>query len=265
MNYIPLDAALIKKYIKNREHKKQAVIEVFTTLPSTNDYLKTKKETPLFCLAEQQSAGKGRLGKTWFSPFGVNIYLSCRWHLRNDIAGLSLVVGLAVIKALTQYGIEHELKIKWPNDILWREKKLAGILIETSAQSPSISQVIIGIGLNVNMPLQADTPINQAWTSLNKILRRQHDRNKITGLLINQLFYYLTRFEQNGLKKFMRQWQKYDCLYGKNISLENQPKPIMGIAAGVNEHGNLLLRHDDNVIRAYSAGNISIKKEKFSP
>ena len=133
-------------------------LDIYSQLPSTNQYLLDDNDRnytqPVFCLAEMQTAGKGRMGRQWHSPFGQNIYCSLRWDLPVGVcqlSGLSLVIGLAVLKALQQFDPSLLLELKWPNDIFARGKKLGGILIEMLAKSSGSCSVIIGIGLNCNM------------------------------------------------------------------------------------------------------------------
>jgi BirA family biotin operon repressor/biotin-[acetyl-CoA-carboxylase] ligase len=231
-------------------------IKIFDSITSTNDYLKTVKKSPFICLAEQQTAGRGRLGRNWYSPFGLNIYLSCLWDFNKDISelsGLTLIVSLAVIKALNFY--TKDLKIKWPNDILYKDKKLAGILVEINAETHGNSQAIIGIGLNVNM--RCTGTALRAPTSLIDILKNPQDRNKLTEQLINQLFYYLNKFDKHGIKPFLSEWKKYDYLKNKKIKLIHGQKSIGGEVYGINEQGYLLLKHRNGKVVAYSSGDTS--------
>jgi len=236
-------------------------IKIFDSITSTNDYVKTVKKSPFICLAEQQTAGRGRLGRNWYSPFGLNIYLSCLWDFNKDISelsGLSLITGLATIKTLTAY--TKDLKIKWPNDILYKDKKLAGILVEINAETHGSSQAIIGIGLNVNMP----GAINRAptWISLMDIVKKPQDRNKLTSKLINQLWNYLNKFEKHGLKSFLSEWEKYDYLKNKKIKLMHGEKSIGGEACGINDQGHLLVKHRNGNVVAYSSGDTSIMGDR---
>ncbi len=256
-----LDAVTIKKYIQ----QKPCDIIIFDSISSTNDYLKTcldSKTNPQIFLAEQQTAGRGRFGRNWYSPFGQNIYLSCLWHFDKDISelsSLSLMVSLAIIKTLVDYGINTSLKIKWPNDILYDHQKLAGTLIEMVAESHASSQAIVGIGLNVNMFFDVNDKINQNWTSIAKILGNYQDRNVLTGMLLNNLFNYLSEFNNKGFTEFLSEWQKYDYLIGKQIKLINNKKIIIGVALGINKRGCLVLKHDDdNKVIEYSSGDTTL-------
>lgn len=249
--------------IKSQLIQQELLVELFDSLPSTNDYLKNKKyQNSAVCLAEQQTQGRGRLGREWYSPPGQNIYLSYFYRFQKkieELAGLSLVVTLAIVKALKICGIQNNLFSKWPNDVVWEGKKLSGSLIEVQAGSSQIQDVIIGIGLNVNMT-QDEEKISQAWTSMQKILGTNQDRNKICAAVINELTHYLQTFNQQGFRVFVEEWIKTDCLTGQTICIQNLDKKVTGKVMGVNEQGCLLLRMSNNEIQAFSAGEATIVK-----
>jgi BirA family biotin operon repressor/biotin-[acetyl-CoA-carboxylase] ligase len=259
-----LDSKQIKKFVIPDDHIKLNKIDVLGSISSTSDYFHT--QPPIsglhVCLAEHQTAGRGRFGRTWHAPFGANIYLSCRWLIEQDVSdfsGLSLMISLAVIEALTQLGV-RDLSVKWPNDIIWQGKKLAGILVEMQAESNGITQVIIGIGINVNMSHLATTDIHQPWASVDTIMGQPQDRNKLVGLLISQLMQKLAIFNEQVFNYFRPLWSKYDNLSGKKISLKIGKKTIHGIAQGVNAQGYLLIEDHDHVVHACSSGEATILK-----
>lgn len=239
-------------------------LDLLGSIPSTNDYIKSLPPTAglNICLAEHQSAGRGRFGRLWVSPLGANIYLSLRWIIEQDpgqFSGLSLILSLAVVKALTQYGIPN-LQLKWPNDILWQGKKLGGVLVEMQAETFGSTQIIMGIGLNINMSTTQDYDIHQPWVALNQIVPSYHDRNQIVPLLLNQLIADLTLFQQEGFAYFQPQWEQYDSLAGKQIRLKIGNKSVAGKAQGINNDGYLLLEDEEHVVAAYSSGEASILK-----
>ncbi|MDQ2995371.1 MAG: biotin--[acetyl-CoA-carboxylase] ligase, partial [Pseudomonadota bacterium] len=149
----PLDMLNRERILQllSRDTQQQlASIEVVDTVDSTNNYLleQVKKgcSSGSLVLAEHQTAGRGRQGKRWHAPYASNIYMSLYWHFSKDpteLAGLSLALSLAIVDALTQQGVTG-LQIKWPNDIYHNDKKLAGILIDLSAESNSATNVVIG-------------------------------------------------------------------------------------------------------------------------
>ncbi|MCK4608557.1 MAG: biotin--[acetyl-CoA-carboxylase] ligase [Gammaproteobacteria bacterium] len=252
---IMLNAEAIKK-----ELSVPCDINILESTTSTIDYVKANRKninsTPYVCLAEQQTAGKGRPGKIWHSPSGCNIYLSCLWNFNNDLSklsGFSIVVGFAAYKALSNYAIDTKnLKIKWPNDIYFNQKKLAGILVDIVKATNNSTQVIISMGLNVNMI--SDNP---EWSSMAEILNAKQDRNQIIALFLKELFDYLEKFNQHGFTPFLDEWPKHDYLFGKEISLMHGTKIITGIACGIDNQGNLLLRHPDGDIATYAAGEVT--------
>lgn len=174
-------------------------IELFDTIDSTNDYLLAQKNvTTVVCLAEQQTKGKGRLGREWHSPHGKNIYLSYRCHLAKpmgEIGTLSMRVGELVCGVLNQLGIKEGLTVKWPNDVLFEGKKIAGILIEVQPGAENSSYVVIGIGLNVNQMSDDNNHISQPWTSMQAIMGHEFDRNQIVAALINILTKEMHKFD----------------------------------------------------------------------
>ena len=227
-------------------------VQIYSSLPSTNTYfIDNKKEdfiNPTFCLAEQQSAGKGRLGRVWHSPYGRNIYLSCRWELPCDVSklsGLSLVVGIAVVRALKKILPEEKFELKWPNDIWHKGKKLGGILIEMLAEAHSNATVIIGIGLNVNMWQDAKS-IDSPWCSLAQVTGQIFDRNNIVAATMVELKNKIDIFLEKGNVNLKQEWQVYDALWQKKVVVNNLGAIIEGIAIGIDDNGALMLRQDDS-------------------
>lgn len=244
-----------------------ANLEIYESISSTIDYL--QKQPVVFgkmsvCLAEHQTQGKGRLGRSWYSPFATNIYLSLAWLSQQNfdaLAKLSLVVGLTVIKVLEKRGVTEGLKIKWPNDILWHDKKLAGILIEIATATQGVSKVVISLGLNVNMlqeQLLSTTAINQPWISLQQILNCCQDRNKIVAMLLGAIHEVLQELEITGVNKILEHWQKYDALYGRTIKFNVGDNQVQGTAFGINEHGYLQVLNQQGKITAYAAGDVQL-------
>jgi BirA family biotin operon repressor/biotin-[acetyl-CoA-carboxylase] ligase len=165
-------------------------IYLFTTLDSTNNFLLNKipQGQAAFCLAEEQTQGRGQHGKTWISPPGQNIYLSYLYYCReplHQLQDISIKTGEVLRRYLTEELSLPALTLKWPNDLLYEQKKLAGILVETQTYQ-DLSALVIGIGLNVNMQTTPQA-INQAWTSLAKITKKNYDLNMIAGGLMNNL------------------------------------------------------------------------------
>lgn len=257
---ILLDQSKIKKQLTQAK----VAINVFEYIDSTNDYLKSVKGEKgiKICLAEQQTRGKGRLNRDWYSPFAKNIYLSCLYPFQKDmseLAGLSLVTSLAVIETLRGYGISDNLYVKWPNDIVYANKKLSGNLIEIQAESYGASVAIIGIGINVNM-LSDEDQVSQKWTSMQKILGEYINRNDLCARLIDLLLANIAKFTAQGLAPFIEEWVRSDCLTNQTIAVKNVNDTIKGRVTGINEQGHLLLHLANGTVRAFSSGDTSIVK-----
>lgn len=240
--------------------------DLYAHLDSTNTELKrliSQKTIPLprVCLAEQQSAGKGQVGKKWHSPFGLNIYFSYAFLFTqplHKLEGFSLVTAIATAKALSTCLGEEKAKgiqLKWPNDILYNGQKLAGILVETLTLHPQQTYVIVGIGINVNMSATLMEEIDQPWTSLTLITGKLEDRNHIIAKVLDQVVIHLELFETTGLTPFLAQWEQYDFLKGKTVTLKNT-HTHRGIAAGINTRGQLLIQTPD-ALSSHASGQLS--------
>ncbi|KAF3977345.1 MAG: bifunctional biotin--[acetyl-CoA-carboxylase] ligase/biotin operon repressor BirA [Methylococcales symbiont of Iophon sp. n. MRB-2018] len=242
-------------------------LEIHDVLDSTNRYLIDKarqsNKNACVCFAESQSAGKGRRGREWVSPFGSNIYLSILWRFQNgtsSINGLSLVVGVAVIRALKDCGVEN-IGLKWPNDIYWKQKKLAGILIEVSGESSGPCNTVIGLGLNFYLPEDKAQSISQEWVDLNSILSNNAStlRNKFAAMLLNQLMPIIANFEKDTLADYIKEWQKYDCMQGKIVNIHQGKQIFSGEVQGIDDTGLLLLTDKYGKIKKFRSGEVSFR------
>ncbi|MDD5114451.1 MAG: bifunctional biotin--[acetyl-CoA-carboxylase] ligase/biotin operon repressor BirA [Methylobacter sp.] len=239
-------------------------LEIHQQIDSTNRYLSEQAQNHApsgsICLAEYQTAGKGRRGRQWVSPFGSNIYLSILWRFQQgpaSISGLSLAIGVAVIRALKIYGID-ELGLKWPNDIYSQGKKFGGILVEVSGESGGPCVAVIGLGLNMFLPEAEAEGISQAWTDLNKITGRNDlARNELAGLLLNELLPVVAEFETLGIKAYLDEWRDYDCLRQKSATLFIANQPFTGIVQGIDDSGMLLIKRPDGSIQTFASGEVS--------
>lgn len=262
----PLSVELIKKNLPENMIGQLDFLPVFLTIDSTNQYLKNTKvdlsDQIRICLSEHQASGRGRRSKRWVSPLGSNIYLSLHVRLNmplKQIGGLSLIAGISMINGLSKLGI-NALKIKWPNDIYWNDKKLAGILIESTRLQENCAELIIGIGINIDMPKTEAQEIDQDWVDLNHIAGNKMCRNIVIAAVIEQLISNLDLYQDKGLEAFMSQWQAHDYLFQKNIIVKlPDEKTKRGIAMGIDERGELLMRSDNRIERLH-AGDISVRK-----
>ena len=270
-----LDEQVIRQQLEINHFNRPINFQLFASLDSTNRLLKELPRSTAIevCCAEMQTAGRGRFGREWYLPFGENIYCSSRWHFDCDLSrlsGLSLVVSLATLATLNDFGINEHIRIKWPNDILWHSKKLCGSLIEVVAESNSSAEVIIGIGLNVNsssnplsrvIPKVGEDKQNQPdkpWCSLYDITEKQSNRNLLIARLIIRLNQFLKEFMLHGFTRFIEKWQAVDYLQGQMITVSSFTGPIKGRASGVNESGQLILIDEKDVTHYLSSGDTSL-------
>jgi BirA family biotin operon repressor/biotin-[acetyl-CoA-carboxylase] ligase len=168
---------------------------------------------------------------------------------------------LAIVSALKPFHLNDKLHVKWPNDIVYDEKKLSGSLIEIQAETHGASHAVIGIGVNVNMLEDKESHITQAWTSLRNVAGEYIDRNDVCASLVNHLIQYLQQFEAQGFAPFMEEWMQRDCLMNKLITIQSLNQAIEGRVTGINEQGHLLLTMADGKIRSFSSGDATIVKK----
>lgn len=239
-----------------------AEVEVLNVIGSTNQYLKDKStelKNGHTCLAEAQTAGRGRHGRKWVSPYASSLYLSMHWSFGGGysvLGGLSLAVGVAIVNALNQCGVQN-VQLKWPNDIYAQGKKLAGVLIEVEGQIGSGCQAIIGIGVNVTLPENIQE-IDQPWIDLSQLLEPTVDRNFLAGTLICELSKSLSLFELNGLEPFISKWKELDVFANQAVKLLIGQQVISGICRGIDSSGAILLETKQG-IKAYHGGEISVR------
>ncbi len=211
-------------------------------------------------VAEAQSAGRGRRGNGWYSPFGSNLYFSMYWQLEQGIQaamGLSLVVGIAVARLL-ESRYQCALKLKWPNDLYINHKKLGGVLIELTGQTHADCDVVIGIGLNIQMPPTGETKIDQPFTDLVQETGIEVDRNQLVAEMQQQLIQTLQHFEQNGFTDFVAEFNQRNEFDELTVQLSGGSAPQMGVCKGVDHQGGLILLQGGQ-LKSYFGGELSLR------
>lgn len=240
-------------------------VEVHCLIDSTNNYLLRRLPDHIkqgqVCVAEHQSAGRGRRGKQWISPFGSHIYMSMYWYLEQGMSaamGLSVVAAIAISDAIKSL-YQIDVQLKWPNDIYIEGKKLAGILIDLEGQALEPSHCIIGIGVNVSMPENASNAIDQPWTDLQTHTAIDIDRNILIAEIISKLTERLYEHQENGIVKMLDQWFNLDLYLNQPIKLISGSKVTQGICRGINNQGALLFEVDRQIKPVYG-GEVSLRK-----
>ena len=240
-------------------------VEVFLEVDSTNNWLREQAlngaPSGTVCVAETQLAGRGRRGRSWVSPFAANLYLSLLWRSATGataLGGLGLVTGIALLRALRSCGIEGA-GLKWPNDILVGDAKLAGVLIDVVGESNGPCIVIVGIGVNVCMPPGEATAIDQQWTDLHHLSAGNRlSRNVLAARILDELIPAIKTFDTKGLPPFLDEWQESDILRGRKVGLTMPNEYITGTACGIDDVGALLV-DTGHGRRRFLSGDVSVR------
>jgi BirA family biotin operon repressor/biotin-[acetyl-CoA-carboxylase] ligase len=260
-----LDPARIRGQLDAVGRNLLAELEIHPEIDSTNRLLMGRAGAGLrpghACLTERQTQGRGRRGRSWISPFAANVYLSLYWRFSFSpaaLAGLSLAAGVSAARALEDAGV-GDISLKWPNDLLWRGRKLGGILLEMAGEASGPCHVVIGVGINVAMPPAAGAGIDQPWVDLATIQAETAvSRNRVAGLLLNRLLRAVQEYETRGVSPFIDQWQARDATSGQPVELRLPDRAITGIARGVDDQGALLLEHA-GTLEPFASGEVSLR------
>lgn len=259
--YVALNENIIRETLNPEILHQLDSLQVFTEVTSTNDILWQKAQNGItgtaICLAEMQTAGRGRRGSQWMSPASGNIYLSIMRSLNSESVrnGLSIAIGIALINTLQEEGVEG-LQLKWPNDVLHNRRKLAGILVESRYGSQNY--VTVGIGLNLSLPDNLHTAIPQPIISLEQLCDPLPCRNRLAAKIIQNMIETLELFSHRGLSDFLPLWPQYDALHNQAINIISENGQFTALACGINEQGELRYMRDQQV--AYlSNSHLSIR------
>lgn len=246
-----------------RNSVRELIIE--ERIGSTNDVvlesMRSSKSSGIVCLAEEQSAGRGRRGREWLSPFGVNFYGSIGWVFReiSVVEGLSLAVGVAVVRALERYGMPNA-QLKWPNDIVLGEAKLGGVLIELQAESEGPCLVVIGLGLNLRLPDGASEVLGRSVTDVCSHTDAPLRRNELGSLLLDELLLLLRGYPDGGFADVRDAWLSRDALSNMSVVVTGLDKELSGIARGVDPHGALRVETSRGLVVLHG-GEVSLRKK----
>lgn len=246
-----------------------AQVDVMLTVDSTNRYVYQSAAATngcaQICIAELQNAGRGRRGRSWVAPFGTGICMSIGWQFQESpptFSALSLAVGVAAVKALRRFGAA-DVGLKWPNDLVWRNRKLGGILIEMRGESEGPAHVAIGIGLNMLMPSAVRLALAEQQAALiadvHEILQdRTPQRNVLAGAIAEEIIVMLQAFAVVGFKPFIDEWRQLDTLAHAPVKIISGSETIAGMARGVEMDGALLVDVDGQ-LRRFVSGEVSLR------
>lgn len=260
-----LDTDLIGKYLGSDARRLISALDLHESVASTNSLaLGLAQEGGAqgrVVVAEHQTGGRGRRGRTWVSPYASNLYMSLCWEFSGGAAaleGLSLAVGVAVVDALESLGAEG-CRLKWPNDVLHSGQKLGGILLEMTGDVSGLCAVVVGIGINVQMPDTAARTIDQEWTDLHVVMGGDTpDRNCTLAAILSTLLPTMDAFSRTGFPAFRERWIALDANTDKQVNLLLAENEISGVARGVNEQGALLLATPEG-IQTFYGGEVSLR------
>ena len=263
-----LDADAIRAVLPAAACAQVAALDVAWSTDSTNSQL-LQQATPAagvaVLLAERQTGGRGRRGRSWASPLAANLYLSLARRFDGGLArlgGLSLVAGIAVADELRALGVAG-IGLKWPNDIVVRDgnglRKLGGILVEGGGEHAGPVRAVIGLGLNVRMPASFVAGIGQPWIDLaGATADSLPSRNALAAIMIGKLIEVLVLFDREGLVPFLPHYAALDALAGRTVVVHGGDGDHAGTALGIASDGALRVQLADGV-RNFHAGEVSVR------
>ncbi len=245
-----LNTASITAGLSDEARQALPTVQLLEVTDSTNQQLLHCASTQSIhghaLLAEFQTAGRGRRGDAWVAPPGSGICLSLGWRFEappSTMSALSLAIGIGVARTAEGFGLQ-DVHLKWPNDVLYHGRKLAGILIEMRAEYGGPSTVVIGIGLNSHISAAVRNAITQPVADLSEALENPPGRNEVAARLLSHLVTVLNDFTVNGFAPFTADWRRYDGLAGQRVQLDLPDRSVLGTAHGVDASGMLVLEHD---------------------
>ncbi len=246
-------------------------LELLFEVDSTNTRLAAGEPPPYgaadACLCELQHAGRGRRGRPWIAPFGSGLAISLSWMFRDtvrDLPALSLCVGVALVRALSRAGA-RDLRLKWPNDLWFEDRKIGGVLTELRAEAGGPAHVVIGVGINVDLTPEARRAITAVAArfpvgALADACPEVPSRNRVAGLVLSELIAMLREFECGGFAPFRAPWLALDALRERRVSVLLGDQRIAGRALGVDGAGALCVSVEGRT-QKFVSGEVSLSLE----
>jgi BirA family biotin operon repressor/biotin-[acetyl-CoA-carboxylase] ligase len=264
-----LDADRISAQLDTVRARRLHALELLPEVDSSNTWLLAAPPPPggtaTVCIAEHQSAGRGRLGRRWIAPPGAAITLSVGWSFRKaarDLPALSLATGVAVARALARCGARG-VQLKWPNDVWFEDRKLGGILLELRPEPDGQAFVVIGVGVNVTLDAAARAALDAQGVRAADLVEAcalAPSRNRVAGALLDELLGMLMQFEHEGFTPFRAPWAALDALRGRPSRVLYGNTWVSGLPDGVDGDGALVFDIGGQV-RRFSSGEVSLRLE----
>lgn len=259
-----LQPSAIRRRLSPASRAELSQLLLYRSVDSTNTLLAGYQDgATRACLAEYQTAGRGRAGRSWLSSFAAGLHLSVGRDLAVPLAGLpaiNLAIGVSVVESLLVLGVRG-VGLKWPNDLWIGTAKLGGILAESTGVPGHRTRLVVGVGLNIDMPPSAGEGITQPWTRLVDHVADRPSRNRVAGCCLDAVLAALREFERDGFEPFMRRWESHDLIAGRVVDLLDGGRRRTGFARGVAPDGGLLVDINGTLETVY-ASDVSLRVPK---
>lgn len=263
-----LESEQVRRLLGDATRARLGKLDVLAEIGSTNSYL-MQQPGPRpgqvnVAVTDNQTAGRGRHGRTWQSPPGSGLCLSMAYSFAvrpTDLPALTLAIGIGAIDALDSLA-GGNVSLKWPNDLVAMDGKLGGILTEAQSRGGNEVTIITGVGLNIDLSSHPDLAIDTGWTrhivDLQSCASELPDLNAITAKLINGLSDTVVNYEGSGFTPFHKRWSDVDWLFGRDIAVETPSRLITGVAAGVDDDGALLVDTPTHGKQRITSGSVKL-------
>jgi len=263
-----LEADVIRAALPKAITAQLASLEAAWSLDSTNSELLRRALPAQGCaalLAERQTGGRGRRGRSWASPLAAHVYLSIGRHFDGGLArlgGLSLVAGIAACEALRELGLA-QVALKWPNDLVVNDggglRKLGGLLVEGGGEHGGAARAVIGLGVNVRMPAAMAAAIDQPWVDIAALVETPPSRNILVAQVLKHVLPALAHFDAEGLAGFLPRFAALDALAGREVLIHEGTHAWSATSLGIAADGALRVRDGAGRERQVHAADVSLR------
>ena len=241
-------------------------IEILHEVSSTSDYLlELARDSDInrrICLAESQHSGRGRRQREWVASPYRNIILSMGWRFNDGMAGLSglgIAAGITIVRTLHEAGFDRDIGLKWPNDIVWNDNKLGGLLIDVQGEHDGPCLAVLGLGLNLSLSATDLQAIDQPCASLEQITNKSVDRNALVADLVCALTELFEAYVASDFESYQRLWPDYDRLHGREVKVSRGEISFSGVAMGIDRLGALILDEGKEPHSSFLSGEVSLR------